>query len=132
MSTQGTQYTHRRRHAWTAVIAALVLMAAACRDREPAAAAPAVASTDRWLGQWNGPEGTFLQLSRSGDKLVVKIQSLDGAASYDGVAVGDRIEFQRDGKTASIRAGTGQQTGMKWLADKSDCLIVQTGEGYCR
>ncbi len=30
-----------------------------------------------------------------------------------------------------LRAGDGEATGLKWLADK-DCLIVATGEGYCR
>jgi hypothetical protein len=26
----------------------------------------------------------------------------------------------------------GARTGMKWLADKRDCLTVAFGEGYCR
>jgi hypothetical protein len=64
---------------------------------------------------------------------VVKIQSLDGPATYDGVAVGgDHIEFKREGKTESIRAGSGKETGMKWLLEKKDCLIIKNGEGYCR
>ena len=96
--------------------------------------APAAANnpTDKWLGQWNGPEGTFLLLSKNGDKYAVKIQSLDGPATYEGDPAGDRIHFTRDGKTESIVAGSGQETGMKWLLDKKNCLIIKTGEGFCR
>ena len=88
--------------------------------------------TDQWLGKWIGPEGTFLVLVKNGNPYVVEIHSLDGAATYDGTAMGDRIEFQRGGKSESIRAGNGQDTGMKWLLDKKNCLIIQTGEGFCR
>ena len=88
--------------------------------------------TDEWLGQWIGPEGTYLLLSRNGDKYMVKIQSLDGPATYEGVATGDRIQFERQGKTESIHAGSGEETGMKWLLDKKNCLIIQASEGFCR
>ena len=88
--------------------------------------------TDQWLGKWTGPEGTYLVLSKSADKYVVLINSLDGPATYDGTSAGDRIEFRRDGKTESIHAGNGQDTGMKWLLDKSNCLVIKTGEGFCR
>ncbi len=95
---------------------------------------PAGASrpTDVWLGQWIGPEGTYLLLSRNGEKYVVKIQSLDGPATYDGVASGEKIQFERQGKTEFIRAGKGEETGMKWLLEKKNCLIIRTGEGFCR
>ncbi len=85
-----------------------------------------------WLGQWIGPEGTYLLLSRNGEKYVVKIQSLDGPATYDGVASGEKIQFERQGKTEFIRAGKGEETGMKWLLEKKNCLIIRTGEGFCR
>ena len=26
----------------------------------------------------------------------------------------------------------GTPAGIEWLADKKDCLVVNTGEGYCR
>jgi hypothetical protein len=96
--------------------------------------APATSNrpTDHWLGQWNGPEGTYLLLSANADKYIVKIQSLDGPATYEGVPVGDRIEFVRAGRTEFIRAGSGEETGMKWLLEKKNCLIVKTGEGFCR
>ncbi len=87
---------------------------------------------DAWLGQWNGPEGTFIVIARSAGGYSVKIQSLDGPNTYAGVALGDRIRFERDGRTETIRAGSGDETGMKWLAGKGNCLIVRTGEGFCR
>ncbi|WP_382327419.1 hypothetical protein ACFJGX_26740 [Hydrogenophaga sp. UC242_50] len=66
-----------------ACMAAIAVALAACQDRTPAAAPAAGASapaapapaptpaapapaTDAWLGQWNGPEGTYLQLAGSG------------------------------------------------------------------
>jgi hypothetical protein len=87
---------------------------------------------DQWLGRWTGPEGTFIELSKNGNKYVVKINSLDGPATYEGIAVGDRIEFQRDGKTESIHAGNGEDTGMKWLLDEKNCLVIKKSEGFCR
>ena len=133
------------------IIAMMVLMTA-CQDRNQSPAGPsptvpisspptspttapaasASTVTDKWLGQWNGPEGTYLLLAKSGDQYVVKIQSLDGPTTYEGVAAGDRIEFKRDGKIESIRAGSGKETGMKWLLEKKDCLIIKEGEGFCR
>jgi hypothetical protein len=97
-------------------------------------AAPPAANnvTDQWLGKWIGPEGTYLILSKNADKCVVEIHSLDGRATYDGISAGDRIEFQRNGRTESIHAGEGHETGMKWLLDKKNCLIIRTGEGFCR
>jgi len=88
--------------------------------------------TDQWLGKWIGPEGTYLVLAKNGAKYVVEIHSLDGSDTYEGTSAGDRIEFQRNGKTESIHAGGGQETGMKWLLDKRNCLIIKTGEGFCR
>jgi hypothetical protein len=88
---------------------------------------------DAWLGKWTGPEGTFLLLEkREGGGYLVTIQSLDGPASYPGDGTATGIEFERNGKTERIRAGSGKLTGMKWLADKSDCLLIQLGEGFCR
>lgn len=101
-------------------------------QEQPSPESPSKSVADEWLGQWNGPEGTYLLLSKNGGKYVVKIRSLDGLKTYEGISVGDRIEFLRDGKTESIHAGSGRETGMKWLLDKKNCLIIKTGEGFCR
>jgi hypothetical protein len=98
----------------------------------PTATPPASNVTDQWLGKWIGPEGTFLVLGRDGANYVVEIHSLDGPATYQGTSAGDHIGFQRNGKTESLHAGSGQDTGMKWLLDKKNCLIIRTGEGFCR
>lgn len=88
--------------------------------------------TDQWLGQWNGPEATFLRIEGGQGKYAVIIQNLDGARNYAAHAVDDQIRFERNGVTESIRATNGEATGMKWLSDKTNCLTVKSGEGYCR
>lgn len=104
---------------------------------EPTSAnAPVV--TDGWAGRWNGPEGLFLDIGLAGGtasgryKLTIK-NSLDSQARYEGQAEGDTIRFVRGGRALRIRAGSGAETGFKWLADERDCLIVEADrEGYCR
>lgn len=104
-------------------------------SQAPTARSPATTSSpaaDNWLGKWNGPEGTFLQLIGGNGKYDVTIQNLDGPRIFQGKAVDDRIDFDRDGMKQSLRATNGEDTGMKWLSDKSHCLTVRAGEGYCR
>lgn len=98
---------------------------------------PAVSSSSgdlarRWLGAWSGPEGTSLVIAPAGNAYRVTIRNLDGPRTFRAAIAGERLAFERDGVNESIHAGTGTETGMKWLADKSDCLIVKAGEGYCR
>jgi hypothetical protein len=109
---------------WPAVSLAFTLPLGGCADRTPA--------TDAWLGQWNGPEGTFLRLEGGNGRYEVTIRDLDGARTYEGTAKGAEIQFDRNGKRETIRATDGAETGMKWLSDKSDCLTIRPGEGYCR
>src|SRR5690349_20629189 len=132
----------RKRPKLLGVVTMLVLVVG-CESRNPSApsaadggiptarpaGAPAAAGrpTDAWLGQWLGPEGTYLLLSKDGQKYAIKIQSLDGPASYEGVVAGDGIQFVRQGKSEWIRAGSGAETGMKWLLEKNHCLIIKTG-----
>ena len=120
---------------------ALALLATGCEDRNAgsahvvAAASSGTTSTpvaSKWLGKWNGPEGTFLQLVGSNGKYEVTIQNLDGPRTFQGHAAGDHVEFERNGVKESLRATNGAQTGMKWLSGKSNCLTVRAGEGYCR
>lgn len=91
-----------------------------------------VIPTDLWLGQWNGPEGTFLRIAGGKGSYEITIQDLDGARNFNGRAVGEAIQFDRNGVQESLHATTGSETGMKWLSDKSNCLTVRLGEGYCR
>lgn len=89
-------------------------------------------TTDNWVGQWNGPEGTYLRLEGGDGEFKVSIRDLDGETTYQGTAAGPQIRFKRNGVMESIQATSGADTGMKWLADKSNCLTVRAGEGYCR
>ena len=100
------------------------------RDQRPARTAAGAALP--WTGKWLGPEGTFLEIADADGKTRITIRNLDGPRTFDGVRRGGRIAFERDGVSETIRAGSGADTGMKWLADKSDCLVVKPGEGYCR
>lgn len=115
---------------------AVALLLSACKPptSEPpaASAAPGAPAASGWVGKWIGPEGTFLELSETNGAYKVTIQSLDGPATFDAVAVEDRVEFQRNGTMETIRATSGAETGMKWLLDKKDCLTIKTGEGFCR
>lgn len=100
--------------------------------RAPAPASAATAAADPWLGRWQGPEGTSLEITGGPGTYVVTVSNLDGPRRFDAKAGTDTLAFTRDGVLETVRAGTGPETGMKWLADKRDCLIVKPGEGYCR
>ncbi len=97
-----------------------------------AGAAPVAA----WAGRWTGPEGLFLDIKpgvKPGAYTLTIKDTLDRQADYAGTARGESIAFTRDGKAETLRAGSGDQTGYKYLAGKQDCLIVTVGkEGYCR
>ena len=102
---------------------------------EPAANANAGAlPTDAWIGKWIGVEGLVLDIQPAGEpgRYVLSLSLLDGTKSFDGTADGDSIRFTRDGRPESIRAATGAETGLKWLAEKQNCLMIQEGEGFCR
>lgn len=98
----------------------------------PAPEAQAASVADAWLGKWTGPEGTALEIAGDGAGYALKITSLDGPVDYYGIATPDGISFERNGAIEAVRAGNGTDTGMKWLADKANCLVVRPGEGYCR
>ena len=93
---------------------------------------PVINSTDKLVGQWNGPEGTYLLLAGVSGKYAITIRNLDGPRTFQGHGGADGIHFSRDGKDETIRATDGAGTGMKWLADKKQCIVIQPGEGYCR
>ncbi len=120
------------------LLTAVLLSSCAVQRSQPSAQAKAPArpdgvySTDDWLGQWDGPEATFLRLDGGGNDYLVTIRNLDRTRTFLGSRQAGTIQFQRDGKLETIRHTDGKGTGMKWLADKSNCLTVKEGEGYCR
>ena len=120
------------------VFAALaVSLGSGCADDRPGGAPPPAqptqtAVTDQWRGQWTGPEGTFLRIEGGQGKYEITVQNLDGPRTFAGAASGDGIRFERDGVTETIHPTDGAGTGMKWLSEKSNCLTIRPGEGYCR
>ena len=119
----------------------LALVLIGCSERDQVSKLPSpvttpiaekVIPTDLWLGQWNGPESTFLRIAGGKGIYEITIQDLDQARNYKGHAVGETIQFERSNVQESLHATTGSETGMKWLSDQSNCLTVRLGEGYCR
>lgn len=88
--------------------------------------------TDTWIGEWKGPEGTMLKISGAEGRYRIAITNLDGTKTYSGNSVNNRIVFMRDGKEKQIQATDGLGTGMKWLSEKTNCLTIAAGEGFCR
>lgn len=135
-------------HGFRSVVLMLVCVLVACNGSSPtsgtstpaappapAATPPPTAPTDAasaWIGRWTGPEGTYLDVAADDGKYSVAIRNLDGERTFDADSYGGFLTFVRDSITEVIRPGSGAETGMKWLQEKSDCLIVNDGEGYCR
>ena len=139
-------------HAANAVVAAADRMADSLDDvdalshrgeriagRTAAVVVPAGSAivTDRWLGHWRGVEGTGLEIAKDrvrgrGHYRLTMRYTLDDAGVFDGVADGEAIRFTRPDGAHELYAATGEETGLKWLAGKRDCLMVAKGEGYCR
>src|SRR6185369_1863352 len=109
------------------IIVSITLMACSKDD-----AKGRVPLADSWLGKWNGPEGTYLDIRGGKGVYQLTIRNLDAARTFDASATDDGITFQRDGVKEVIKATNGEATGMKWLADKQHCLTVKPGEGYCK
>jgi hypothetical protein len=91
-------------------------------------------ATDAWVGKWVGVEGLALDIQPGEKPATYKlhIALMDGASDYVGAADGDVIRFTRDGAAETIRHTNGADTGLKWLAEKKDCLTIKAGEGFCR
>ena len=102
----------------------------------PAADDPATAPHRfaSWVGKWIGVEGMFATITTAEPgRYKLEMQSnLDTKGTYDGVDSEHGIKFTRGTEELSLRKGSGDETGLKWLAGKKDCLIVKDGEGYCR
>jgi hypothetical protein len=84
-------------------------------------------------GRWDGPEGTYLSISKKGTGYSVEVKNLDGVKTFDGIAKGDTIEFTRNGKTETVKAATGAETGMKGFEKEINCVVITKGsEGFCK
>lgn len=108
----------------------------------PEVANPGESAVQKLIGKWDGQEGTYLtvtekmgadgkpQLPR---KFEVEIKDLDKAEKFEGTAKDGVIEFTRKGKTETVKAATGAETGMKYLEKETNCVVVTKGsEGFCK
>lgn len=74
-----------------------------------------------------------MDITKKGDKYSVEISNLDGPKTYEGTGKGDVIEFTRNGKTETVKAGSGADTGMKGFEKETNCILVTKGsEGFCK
>lgn len=107
---------------------------AASPSSSPSASPAAnAAKVDALVGRWPGVEGAYLNISKKGDKYSIEIANLDGPKTFEGTAKGDMIEFTRNGKTETIKAATGAETGMKGFEKETNCVVVTKGtEGFCK
>lgn len=87
-----------------------------------------------WAGKWTGVEGMYATITTAEPgKYKLEMQSdLDTKGTYDGEDSEHGIKFKRGSEELSLRRGNGDETGLKYLAGKKECLIVKEGEGYCR
>ncbi len=124
------------------LLTACIAVLAACSPAAQESAAPqaddqakmAAPPTDAWLGKWIGVEGNYLEIGAGGAPGVYSLTeaTLDGVKYHVGTAKELTIEFQEAGKTYTISPGAGADTGLKYLAEKTNCLVIESGRGFCR
>lgn len=89
-----------------------------------------------WAGKWTGVEGMYATITTAEPgkyKLEMQAGTDDSTkGTYDGEDSEHGIKFKRGTEVLSLRRGNGDETGLKYLAGKKECLIVKQGEGYCR
>jgi hypothetical protein len=105
-------------------------------DAPPAAnAATAAAATADYRGRWIGVEGMYLDIASAGTPGRYRLTmqwDLDHSGTFEGTARGQTIVFERNGVRETLRPTDGEATQLKYLAEKTQCLTVKPGEGYCR
>ncbi|MBW4331883.1 hypothetical protein KY084_13500 [Stakelama sp. CBK3Z-3] len=93
---------------------------------------------DDWIGKWVGVEGTYLDIKKPTDEdseadyELTMQYDLDHKGTFDGTATDHGIAFSRPDGNHVLKKATGDQTGLKYLAGKRNCVMVKQGEGYCR
>jgi hypothetical protein len=108
----------------------------------PEVANPGEAAVQKLIGRWDGPEGAFISVTekkgadgkqQNPRKFTVEIKNLDKAETFEGTAKAGVIEFTRKGKTETVKAATGSETGMKGFEKETTCVVVTKGsEGFCK
>ena len=119
------------------MLSAAILLLSACDNKKEEAATETetkvvLPANPVLEGKWTGPEGTYLSVTNLGGFYEVRIKDLDAEKMFPAQAENGNLTFTRDGIKETIKPGDGAATGMKWLADKKNCIVVKMGEGYCR
>lgn len=85
-------------------------------------------------GVWPGPDGSSMNITKTGDKFRIEITGRDKkVASYEGTAKGETLEFKRGDKAETAKLATPEETGLKWAGGEKSCVLINKGsEGYCR
>lgn len=106
------------------------------------AVTPTPSTIDKLLGKWDGPEGTYITVAGAAPgtnsdgsvkKYSIEIKNLDKSEKFEGIGKDGVIEFIRKGKTETVRAATGPETGMKGVEKETNCVVINKGsEGFCR
>ena len=124
----GSATARRTNGATTVTVATPTVRPRSRRCRRPPVAVTPIVAPPPTPGSASGSasKGLALDIAR-GDRpgtYRLHIALMDGANDYIGTADGDMIRFTRDGKAETIRHTSGADTGLKWLADKKDCLTI--------
>ena len=103
-------------------------------DGAPAATGEEAKSEADYLGRWTGVEGMYLVVAAIPDGgVTLEMQwDLDHSGSFNGVVTAEGLQFMRNGIEEHAVHSNGISTGLKYLTGKQDCLMVKSGEGYCR
>lgn len=110
----------------------------ATRQAEPVTSGVAEAASPHryaaWAGRWTGVEGMYLDIEPTTPEnyRLVMQYDLENKGEFVGRDSEHGIKFTRGTDNLSLRRGSGDETGLKYLAGKRECLIVKEGEGYCR
>lgn len=108
----------------------------------PEVANPGEAAVQKLRGRWDGAEGSYLSVTeKMGSdgqqqrprKFEIEIMNNGKAEKFDGTAKDGTIEFIRNGRTETLKAATGADTGMKGFDKEANCVVVtKAGEGFCK
>ena len=96
------------------------------------------ANTDHFLGRWMGVEGNLVDIIPSKNRyrvMVVNNNNPEGDGrftEYAGTVLGNELQISIGKQKKLISFTDGPGSGMKYLADKNNCIKIEGGDGYCR
>jgi len=125
----------KRRFQIALFIAAALTAGCEAQNQPPTpslAANAAPRKIDEWIGRWNGPGRNLSGNLEKWRHLRNPDQGFGQGANLPRNRDERRYFIREKRKAETIRSGNGEQTGMKWLLDKKNCLVTRYGEGYCR